>query len=98
VGSSSGQLHVRSGGLLWANCKLLPVADINLGLEWYDYGARYYDPAIGCFTGIDPIADQFRHVSPFNYAENEPIANIDLHGLQRIFYGEVLKNDAFEDV
>ncbi len=55
----------------------------DLGLEWLDYGARWYDPAIGRFTGVDPISDQFPHVSTYNYAENEPIANIDLWGLQR---------------
>ena len=42
-----------------------------------------YDPQIGRFTGVDPISDQFPHVSTYNYAENEPIANIDLHGLQK---------------
>jgi RHS repeat-associated protein len=59
-----------------------------LGLDWLDYGARWYDAAVGRFTGIDPIADQFPHVSPFNYAEDEPIANIDLHGLQRVRAGK----------
>ncbi len=53
------------------------------GLDWYDYGARFYDPVLGRFTGIDPIADQFAHVSPYNYAENEPVGSIDLWGLQR---------------
>ncbi len=41
-----------------------------------------YDPAIGRFTGVDPISDQFAWVSTYNYAENSPIANIDLWGLQ----------------
>lgn len=31
---------------------------------------------------MDPISDQFPHVSTYNYAENEPIAHIDLWGLQ----------------
>lgn len=52
-------------------------------LNWYDYGFRWYDPAIGRFTGGDPIADEFPHVTVYNYAENEPIANIDLWGLQK---------------
>jgi RHS repeat-associated protein len=56
----------------------------DFGFNLYAYGARYYDAAIGRFTGVDPIADQFAWVSPFNYAENEPIANIDLHGLQKV--------------
>ncbi|MEZ4983520.1 MAG: RHS repeat-associated core domain-containing protein [Saprospiraceae bacterium] len=49
----------------------------------YDYGFRWYDPAIGRFTGVDPIADQFAWVSVFNYAENEPVGHIDLWGLQK---------------
>jgi RHS repeat-associated protein len=52
------------------------------GIGLYAYGFRYYDPVIGRFTGVDPIADKFSHVSTFNYAENSPIRNIDLHGLQ----------------
>ena len=32
---------------------------------------------------MDPIADQFNYVSVYNYAENEPIGNIDLWGLQK---------------
>ncbi len=43
-----------------------------------------YDPAIGRFPSIDPIADQFPHASTYNYAENEPVGSIDLHGLQRL--------------
>ena len=50
----------------------------------YEYGARWYDQAIGRFIGMDPIADQFAWVNPYNYAENEPIANIDFHGLQKV--------------
>ena len=50
-----------------------------------DYGARWYDGALGRFTGVDPLADQFPWVSTYNYAENEPVANIDLWGLQRYY-------------
>jgi RHS repeat-associated protein len=57
----------------------------DFGLDWYAYGARYYDPILGRFTGVDPISDQFPHVSTYNYAENEPIANIDLWGLQKYY-------------
>ena len=53
-------------------------------LGWLDFGFRYYDPAIGRFPSVDPIADQFAFVSPFNYAENEPVRHIDLWGLQQM--------------
>lgn len=56
--------------------------DTDFGLNWYHYGFRMCDPAIARFTGVDPISDQFTHVSTYNYAENRPINGIDLHGLQ----------------
>jgi RHS repeat-associated protein len=56
----------------------------DFGLDWLDYGFRWYDPSIGRFTGVDPISDQFAWVSTYNYAENEPIAHIDLWGLQKV--------------
>lgn len=58
--------------------------ELNEVSKTYEYGARYYDPSIGRFTGVDPISDQFAWVSPFNYAENSPIGNIDLWGLQKV--------------
>ena len=53
-----------------------------LDIGYYNYGARFYDPSIGRFTGVDPISDQFVYLSTFNYASNSPIVNLDLWGLQ----------------
>jgi len=41
-----------------------------------------HDPAIGRFTGVDPIADRFAWVSPYNYAEDRVPNGIDFWGLQ----------------
>ncbi len=56
----------------------------DFGLNWYNYGKRWYDQAIGRFPTVDPIASDFAFVTPYNYAENEPVANIDLWGLQKV--------------
>jgi RHS repeat-associated protein len=55
-----------------------------LGLDWYDYGARFYDPQIGRFTTIDGLAEKFAFMTPFQYASNNPIKNIDLDGLEGV--------------
>ncbi|TAM94746.1 MAG: hypothetical protein EPN39_16760 [Chitinophagaceae bacterium] len=51
------------------------------GLEDYDYGFRGYDPQLGRFIEQDPLTDEFATVSPYQYALNDPVANIDEDGL-----------------
>ena len=45
------------------------------------YGARYYDPAIAQFTGVDPLTESYDFQSTYAYAANNPISNIDILGM-----------------
>ncbi len=49
-----------------------------------EFEFRHYDAAIGRFMSIDPLAQRFRGISPFNYADNNPSTFMDLYGLQAV--------------
>ncbi len=47
-----------------------------------DYGMRIYDPRLGRFLSVDPLFQTYPWYTPFQFASNSPMANVDLDGLE----------------
>ena len=52
------------------------------GINWYYFGARYYDPAIGRWLSVDPLAEKYPGISSYAFALNNPIKYYDPDGKQ----------------
>ena len=50
----------------------------SLGL--YDFSARMYDPALGRFLSVDPMAERYSRVIPYGYCGGNPIRLVDQSG------------------
>ena len=51
------------------------------GLKWDLTQFRPYDPQLGRFTGVDPLAESFVFESPYNFGANNPVLLVDPLGL-----------------
>ena len=62
--------------------------ELDDGGEWggsttaYDYGFRIYNPQLARFLSVDPLTKSYPTLTPYQYASNSPIANVDLDGLE----------------
>ena len=75
------------GGVFSTNTNVQPYKyngkelDSKNSLNWYDYGARHYDAALGRWFAADPLSEKYYADSPYIYCGSNPVNRIDLFGM-----------------
>ena len=96
VVSSSGTVvetnhYYPFGGLFSTSTNVQPYKyngkelDTKNGLNWYDYGARHYDAALGRWFVVDPLAEKYYSVSPYAFTGNHTFNALEIGGKLFIF-------------
>ncbi|MDX2248540.1 MAG: RHS repeat-associated core domain-containing protein [Bacteroidia bacterium] len=67
-----------------------------LGLGWYDYGARMYAPDEGRWKGVDAMGEKYLSWSTYNYVMGNPVIYIDPDG-NLVKWKDNLGNEITED-
>ena len=60
--------------------------ELDTRLQWYDYGARMYDPAIGRWHAVDPLAEKYPGMTAYGYCAGNPVKYVDVDGKEIYFY------------
>jgi RHS repeat-associated protein len=53
-----------------------------IDIAWQRNGARMYDPVLGRFLGVEPLADDYAYLSGYVYALNDPVNYTDATGME----------------
>ncbi|WP_190809221.1 DUF6443 domain-containing protein [Flagellimonas sp. S3867] len=64
----------------------------NDALATYDFGARNYSPDLGRWMNIDPLAEKYMPLTPYNYVGNNPNLYVDETGEDFAIYLERNEN------
>ena len=51
------------------------------GLDWYDHGARHYDPVTGRWNTMDPMCEKYYGTSPYASCGDDPVNAFDPDGM-----------------
>ena len=68
----------------------------NIGLT--DYGARFYDSFLPCWTTPDPLAEKYYSTSPYAFCNNNPVNFVDLDGMDWIKCAETGNYEWRDDI
>ncbi len=77
-----GEVFIEERNNTWNTPYLFNGKELDEETGLYYYGARYYNPRISLWYGVDPVAEKYPNFSPYCYTMNNPVMLIDPDGME----------------
>ncbi len=75
-----GEVFIEERNNTWNTPYLFNGKELDEETGLYYYGARYYNPRISLWYGVDPLAEKYPNISPYAYCANNPVKYVDPDG------------------
>jgi len=76
-----GETMIEQTTASWTTPYMFNGKELDESTGLYYYGARYYDPRVSMWHGVDPLAEMYPSWSPYNYTLNNPVRFTDPTGM-----------------
>ncbi len=86
-----GEVFLEERNNTWNTPFLFNGKELDEETGLYYYGARYYNPRVSLWYGVDPLFDKYPAYSPYCYTMNNPINAIDPDGKVVVFVNGLAK-------
>jgi RHS repeat-associated protein len=77
-----GEVFIEERNNMWNTPYLFNAKELDEETGLYYYGARYYDPRIALFLGVDPLSEKYPNFSVYIYTFQNPVKFIDPTGME----------------
>ncbi|MFV0554065.1 MAG: RHS repeat domain-containing protein, partial [Mangrovibacterium sp.] len=75
-----GEVFIEERNNIWNTPFLFNGKEFDEETGLYYYGARYYNPRVSLWYGVDPMFDKYPAHSPYCYTMNNPVMLVDPDG------------------
>lgn len=75
-----GEVFIEERNNVWNTPYLFNAKEFDEETGLYYYGARYYDPRLAMWLGVDRYAEKYPTLSGYSYCGGNPMARIDVNG------------------
>ena len=79
-----GEVFIEERNNVWNTPYLFNAKEFDEETGLYYYGARYYDPRLAIWYGVDALAEKYPNMSPYNYCVGNPVKFVDPDG-ERVY-------------